>query len=93
MDRGGRVYRRAGRGAHVDFAAPGVAVWTAAWVRGARPKTGTSFATPFVTAAVVLAQRGLGLEGQAAVRLIATAGSVAGAPQEPGKGLRVDVRA
>lgn len=32
-------------------------------------------------------------EGQAAVRLIATAGSVAGAPQEPGKGLRVDVRA
>lgn len=68
VDRGGRVYRRAGRGAHVDFAAPGVEVWTAASVRGARPKTGTSFATPFVTAAVVLAQRGLGLEGQAAVR-------------------------
>jgi hypothetical protein len=51
VDRSGNVYRRAGQGMHVDLAAPGVEVWTAASVRGARPKTGTSFAAPFVTAA------------------------------------------
>ncbi|MCX7644393.1 MAG: S8 family serine peptidase [Rhodobacteraceae bacterium] len=51
VDRSGTVYRRAGRGPHVDLAAPGVEVWTAASVSGARPKTGTSFAAPFVTAA------------------------------------------
>ncbi|AFL53669.1 hypothetical protein ABIE78_006710 [Sinorhizobium fredii] len=53
-DKRKRPYRRAGRGEHIDFAAPGVAVWTAASIRGARPKTGTSFAAPFVTAAVAL---------------------------------------
>ncbi len=51
VDRGKRVYRRAGRGEHVDVAAPGVEVWTAASVSGGRPKTGTSFAAPFATAA------------------------------------------
>ncbi len=54
VDAGKRAYRRAGRGAHVDFAAPGVNVWTAASVSGARPKTGTSFAAPFVAAAAAL---------------------------------------
>ncbi|NCO21023.1 MAG: S8 family serine peptidase, partial [Rhodobacterales bacterium] len=54
VDRNGAVYRRAGQGPHVDFAAPGVGVWTAASVRGARDKTGTSFAAPFVTAAVAI---------------------------------------
>lgn len=53
-DKSKRPYRRAGRGDHIDFAAPGVAVWTAASITGARPKTGTSFAAPFVTAAVAL---------------------------------------
>lgn len=48
------VYRRAVRGDHVDFAAPGVNVWAAASLKGARPRTGTSFAAPFVTAAVAL---------------------------------------
>lgn len=52
VDAGDTVYRRAGQGPHVDLAAPGVEVWTAASVSGARPKTGTSFAAPFVTAAV-----------------------------------------
>ncbi len=51
VDKTGTVYRRAGRGGHVDLAAPGVEVWTAASINGARPKTGTSFAVPFVTAA------------------------------------------
>jgi len=54
VDRGGTVYRRAIRGAHVELAAPGVEVWTAASVKGARWKTGTSFAAPYVTAAVAL---------------------------------------
>jgi subtilisin family serine protease len=42
------------QGAHVDLAAPGVEVWTAASVSGARWKTGTSFAVPFVSAAAAL---------------------------------------
>lgn len=54
VDASGRVYRRAGRGPHVDLAAPGVEVWTAASVRGVRTKTGTSFATPFATAAAAI---------------------------------------
>lgn len=63
VDRRGQVYRRAGRGDHIDLAAPGVDVWTAASVSGARTKTGTSFAAPFVTAAAALllqANPGLG---------------------------------
>ncbi|MBK44773.1 MAG: protease [Roseovarius sp.] len=54
VDRGGTIYRRANRGTHVEIAAPGVEVWTAASVKGARWKTGTSFAAPHVTAAVAL---------------------------------------
>jgi len=54
VDRSGGIYRRAGRGPHVDLAAPGVEVWTAASVEGARWKTGTSFAAPYVTAAAAL---------------------------------------
>lgn len=58
IDRHAGVYRRAARGPHIDFAAPGVDVWTAASISGARFKTGTSFAVPFVSAAVaVLAAR------------------------------------
>jgi hypothetical protein len=54
IDRAKRAYRRAGRGDHIDLAAPGVDVWTAASVSGGRAKTGTSFAAPFVTAAASL---------------------------------------
>lgn len=54
VDRDRQVYRRANRGAHIDIAAPGVNVWTAASVRGARLKTGTSFAAPFVAAAAAV---------------------------------------
>jgi len=49
-----RVYRRAGQGSHIDFAAPGVGIWTAASIRGAKSRTGTSFAAPFVSAAAAL---------------------------------------
>lgn len=54
VDKAKRAYRRAVQGEHIDIAAPGVGVWTAASVSGARQKTGTSFAAPFVTAAASL---------------------------------------
>jgi len=54
VDRAGVLYGQAVRGAHVDLAAPGVDVWTAASLKGARVKTETSFAAPFVTAAAAL---------------------------------------
>jgi subtilisin family serine protease len=54
VDREGRFYRRAIQGQQVDIAAPGVNVWTAASISGARLKTGTSFAVPFVSAAAAL---------------------------------------
>jgi subtilisin family serine protease len=59
VDRAKKPYRRAVRGVHIDIAAPGVGVWTAASISGARQKSGTSFAAPFVTAAaaVMLAAR------------------------------------
>lgn len=58
VDRSKRIYRRANHGDYIDLAAPGVEVWVAASIKGTRPKTGTSFAAPFVTAAVVLARAG-----------------------------------
>jgi minor extracellular protease Epr len=54
IDKDSDIYRRAGRGPHIGLAAPGVDVWTAASISGAKPKTGTSFAAPFVSAAVAL---------------------------------------
>lgn len=57
VDRQKRAYRRAVRGPHIDLAAPGVDVWIAASVQGTRPRTGTSFAAPFVTAAIALARQ------------------------------------
>ncbi|MBK1870292.1 S8 family serine peptidase [Aestuariivirga sp. YIM B02566] len=57
VDRQKRAYRRAVRGPHIDLAAPGVDVWIAASVQGTRPRTGTSFAAPFVTAAIALARK------------------------------------
>lgn len=56
VDGDNRVYRRAGQGEHVDFAAPGVGIATAASVRGVRAQTGTSFAAPFVTVAFAAAR-------------------------------------
>lgn len=58
VDRAHNPYRRAVRGNHIDIAAPGVGVWTAASVSGARSKNGTSYAAPFVTAAAALLKAG-----------------------------------
>ena len=54
VDGGDRVYRRAQRGDHLDLAAPGVEVWSAAAVKGVKPRTGTSYAAPFATAAAAI---------------------------------------
>jgi subtilisin family serine protease len=63
------VYRRAVQGAHVDLAAPGVAVWTArAGSADGRVQSGTSFAAPFVTAAAALAMARAPRAGAVALR-------------------------
>jgi subtilisin family serine protease len=54
VDARARIYRQAQRGAHIDLTAPGVNMLSATSIRGARLKSGTSFAVPFVTAAVAL---------------------------------------
>lgn len=56
VDSQSRVYRRANVGDHVDFAAPGVQLWTAASVSGGRYRSGTSYAAPFVSAALAAAR-------------------------------------
>lgn len=48
-----KLYRQAGRGEHLDFAAPGVKLWTASGT-GGRFRSGTSYAAPFVTAALAV---------------------------------------
>ncbi len=49
-----RIYSHANRGAYVDFAAPGVRIWTAV-PDGGRFQSGTSFASPYVSALAGLA--------------------------------------
>ncbi len=58
VDRKLSAYRYAGRGPHIDLAAPGVDVWTAIPGRREGPQTGTSFAVPYVTAVVAVALSG-----------------------------------
>jgi subtilisin family serine protease len=50
LDAARRLYGSANRGDYIDFAAPGVDVWTARPGGGGAYRTGTSFAAPFVTA-------------------------------------------
>lgn len=47
------IYEHANRGHYVEFAAPGVRVWTAV-PDGGRYQSGTSFATPYVSAVAAL---------------------------------------
>jgi len=54
VDSGWTVYRRAGRGAHVRYAAPGVALRVAEPGGGTRMRSGTSMAAPFVAAMLAL---------------------------------------
>jgi hypothetical protein len=56
VDQKRRVYRQANSGPHIDFAAPGVRLWTASGVREGRFRSGTSYAAPFVSAALAVAR-------------------------------------
>jgi len=80
VDRQKNAYRRANRGDYVDLAAPGVGVWVAASVEGTRPKTGTSFAAPFVTAAVALAKSGGATSNDEIQRMLARTAEDLGNP-------------
>ncbi len=59
-----RILRNANRGSYVEFAAPGVDVWSARAANGGKYYSGTSFSAPFVTAAVarLVAARTLGID-------------------------------
>jgi hypothetical protein len=48
------IFRRASRGEHVDFAAPGVEIAVADGKSGLTKRSGTSFAVPFVTASLAV---------------------------------------
>ena len=54
IDTNQRVFRRAGRGDHVDFSAPGVRVRAAAGEGRYALMSGTSFATPVIAALIAL---------------------------------------
>ncbi|GAA0306099.1 S8 family serine peptidase [Rhodovulum strictum] len=54
VDHRERIYRQANQGPYVALAAPGVNVWTAASISGGRLRSGTSYAAPFVTAALAV---------------------------------------
>jgi subtilisin family serine protease len=47
-------YRQANRGDYVSLAAPGANIWTAASISGGRLRSGTSYAAPFVMAALAV---------------------------------------
>jgi subtilisin family serine protease len=49
-----KIYRRAPRGSHIDFAAPGVEIPVAAAGGRSERRSGTSFAAPFVAAALAV---------------------------------------
>jgi hypothetical protein len=52
-----KPYKRANRGDYIAFAAPGVDLWTAAPGKNGGYVSGTSYAAPFVTAALAVARQ------------------------------------
>ena len=86
VDNQSRPFADANRGDHIDFAAPGVRVWTPGHFH-----TGTSFAAPFVTAAVAarLSHGAAADAGEIADSLAATAIDLGRPGKDPvfGRGL------
>jgi hypothetical protein len=64
IDRDRNIYRRAVRGPHIRFAAPGVGVVLDDGKGQPRQHSGTSFAAPFVTARIALARSDERAEGK-----------------------------
>jgi hypothetical protein len=56
IDADARIYKKANRGDYIDLSAPGVDVWAAKAGGGGSYRSGTSFAVPFVTAAIAIEQ-------------------------------------
>lgn len=56
IDADAKIYRNANRGDYIDLAAPGVDLWTASAGGGGSYRSGTSFAVPFVVAAIAVEQ-------------------------------------
>jgi hypothetical protein len=52
LDSRSQPYAAANRGDYIDFAAPGVRIWTPRAGSAGSYESGTSFATPYVTAAI-----------------------------------------
>ena len=64
------VYSHANRGSYIDFAAPGVRIYTAAPGGGGRFHSGTSFATPYLSALIGLEVAHRGKKKSSALRRI-----------------------
>ena len=74
VDSDGVLYKNAPRGGEIDFAAPGVRIWSPSGGGTAgRYFSGTSFAAPFVTAAVALALQDGPRDGTALVQQLGRA--------------------
>ncbi|MEM6490058.1 MAG: S8 family serine peptidase, partial [Pseudomonadota bacterium] len=71
VDARGRPYRQGTRGDYVEIAAPGVDVVSAAPGDGWQTWTGTSFAVPFVAAALLRARAQTGGDAEAARAILA----------------------
>ncbi|WP_084183213.1 S8 family serine peptidase [Nevskia soli] len=54
LDQDGQIYAKANRGEYIDVAAPGVHIWSAGADGRGRFVDGTSFAAPYVSAALAL---------------------------------------
>lgn len=67
-----RIFAYANRGPQVDFAAPGVAVKVANLPTGFRLESGTSMASPYVSAVIAAASRETGLPKEALLETLRT---------------------
>ncbi len=65
---GNVIYKKANSGDYIDFAAPGVRVYTADRGRGGRLQSGTSFAAPFITVLTALQIKSQGRKDAAQLR-------------------------
>src|SRR5262249_9476540 len=83
VDNHSQPYADANRGDYIDFAAPGVRIWTPGPTATGSYHTGTSFAAPFVTAAVTA--RLAGGAAPAAGRIVESLARTAIDLGEPGK--------
>jgi subtilisin family serine protease len=75
LDSRSQPYAAANQGDHVDFAAPGVRIWTPRGDPTGSYDTGTSFAAPYVTAAIgaLITREGVVDPARATTMLAATA--------------------